>query len=232
MLLGRTTMGRPSSLREIANLFPQPWRENHFGANSPVLIAGGAAVDLATASDIDIFFYGNLAKTAFLAWKNHLEVIDDTIVVSKQKTERKSQYTYFANLIAERWQIGHPDLDLYIDVIVMEPSMCRTPEKILETFDLRNIQIGYKLDGTLVTTDEYIPDGDIQFSRSGLDRLHFYARDPKKVQDRLRKYQRKLNRWVRYDQGAATIIPGIFNEVSINYQPLDAGPLNPLLERT
>ena len=102
-------------------------------------------------------------------------------------------------MIEERWQVWFPEFDKKLDIIIIAPFLHQTAKEVLKTFDLTNIQVGYKLDGTIVTTEEFTPEGAIQLSHAGKARLNLDPRTAGKIADRMRKYSRRLIQPVRVD---------------------------------
>lgn len=188
---------KPTKLSDVADLFPPEMRDSPY-----ILIAGGAAVDLATCGDVDIFFFGPEAQRLWEEWEGWLktEGYDGEIQQLYPPGDYDPPSTesgYFAGCMTERHRIELPDWGDAIDVI-LRPGLHPSAKALLNSFDITNCQIGYRLNGECVTGDEFDPhDQFIRLSSSGKRAIDNATRDRLKLitksRARLDKYSKKLD---------------------------------------
>lgn len=190
---------KPTNLRDVAELFPPEMRDSPY-----ILIAGGAAVDLGTNRDVDIFFFGPDAMKLWGGWQDHLECMKGVHVYQiyppGDYDPPAKDDGDFDTMLTERCCVEIDGWGDELDIIIRQ-GYHRTAVSLLNSFDICQAQIGYRLNGECVTGDEFEPDGLIKLSKAGKRTIDIAPNKFKAVSKsrlRLEKYKRKLGCDIQY----------------------------------
>lgn len=192
---GRTIMGlrKFETISEVVQEFPKSLLDCR-----DVIIAGGAAVDPLTATDVDVFFVGHMAVENWNTLYMHLlgvygPDVQFTAVGKEEKDWRKKHGYLYGNIFA-RIQVDLPDFAQALDIILC-PGYS-SPEALLESFDVMQSQIGFLLSGECLVGSEFQPITALSvalMTEAGKRRWNSSPWERKKVARRLEKYKHKIN---------------------------------------
>jgi hypothetical protein len=171
---------RVKTIKEIAALFPEELRDC-----PDIVVAGGFAFDPETATDVDIFFVGETPienwNKLLTDWAWHSEV-----ALTDKRLDNGEYVSFYSNsTIIGRIEARFLNIEQPIDIILHKGYSC--PEHLLSSFDIAQSQIGYLLNGEMVTGKHFIPPGESLFACVGNYRAH-----SNKFINRVHKYNDKL----------------------------------------